>query len=81
MNYMTLKQASDKWGISPRMINYYCSEGRIPGAENMGRVWLIPTDAEKPTDKRYKSFKTRIDAEQKAVTEQGEIAYEKNFDR
>lgn len=24
MDYMTLKQASDKWGISPRMINYYC---------------------------------------------------------
>ncbi len=81
MDYMTLKQASDKQGISPRMMNYYCSVGRITGAQMMGRVWLIPKDAEKPTDKRYKSFKSRIDAEQKAVTEQGEIIYEKNFDR
>lgn len=54
MDYMTLKQASDKWGISPRMINYYCSEGRIPGAEKMGKVWLIPKDAKKPADGRRK---------------------------
>lgn len=70
MDYMTLKQASDKWGISPRMINYYCFAGRITGAEKMGRVWLIPKDAEKPTDKRYKNFESRIEAKQKAVTEQ-----------
>ena len=31
MDYMTLKQAGEKWGISPRMINYYCSAGRIEG--------------------------------------------------
>lgn len=30
MDYMTLKEASEKWGISTRMINYYCTEGRIP---------------------------------------------------
>ena len=81
MDYITLKQASDKRGISPRMINYYCSAGRITGAEKMGRVWLIPKDAETPTDKRYKSFISRIDAAQKTVTGQGEIVYEKNPDR
>ena len=54
MDYMTLKQASEKWGISPRMINYYCSAGRIAGAEQMGRVWLIPKGAKKPDDERYK---------------------------
>ena len=32
MNYMTLKEASEKWGVSPRRINYYCSAGRIPGS-------------------------------------------------
>ena len=54
MDYMTLKQASEKWAISPRMINYYCSEGRIVGAEKVGTVWLIPKDAEKPVDGRTK---------------------------
>ena len=51
---MTLKEAGEKWSISPRMINYYCSAGRIHGAEKMGTVWLIPKNAEKPADKRTK---------------------------
>lgn len=38
MDYMTLKQTSEKWSISPRMINYYCSAGRIAGAVKMGTV-------------------------------------------
>ena len=54
MDYMTLKEAGEKWGISPRQINYYCSAGRIPGAEKMGTVWLIPKDAQKPVDGRTK---------------------------
>lgn len=32
MDYMTLKEASEIWGVTPRWINYYCSSGRIPGA-------------------------------------------------
>ena len=62
MDYMTLREAGDKWGISPRQINYYCSEGRIPGAEKMGTVWLIPKDAEKPIDGRTKQGKEQKNA-------------------
>ena len=54
IDYMTFREADEKWGISPPQINYYCSAGRIPGAEKMGRVWLIPDDAEKPVDGRTK---------------------------
>ena len=54
MDYMTLKETSEKWGISPRMINYYGTEGRIPGAVKMAGVWLIPKEAERPVDRRYK---------------------------
>lgn len=32
MDYMTLKETSEKWGVSVRQINYYCAGGRIPGA-------------------------------------------------
>ena len=35
MNYMTLKEASEKWGVTPRQINYLCAGGRIPGAVKM----------------------------------------------
>lgn len=54
MDYMTLKEASMKWGITPRMINYYCAKGRIPGAMKMANVWLISKDAKKPADGRRK---------------------------
>ena len=54
MDYMTLKEAGEKWGVIPRWINYYCSAGRIPGAVKMGTVWLIPKSAQKPKDGRRK---------------------------
>lgn len=53
--FMTVKQASEKWGISDRRIRVLCSEGKIPGAYQEGRGWKIPADAKKPADGRYKS--------------------------
>lgn len=58
MNYMTLKEASEKWGVTPRRVNYYCAGGRIPGAVKMAGVWLVPKDAEKSLDKRCKADKS-----------------------
>lgn len=57
MDYMTLKEASERWGISSRQINYYCTDGRILGAVKMAGVWLIPKNADKPADRRYKQSK------------------------
>ena len=54
MDYMTVKEVSEKWGVTPRRINYYCAGDRIPGAVKIATIWLIPTDAEKPIDRRYK---------------------------
>lgn len=60
MDYMTLKETSEKWGVSVRQINYYCADGRIPGAVKMAGVWLLPKDAEKPVDMRTKQGKGKI---------------------
>jgi hypothetical protein len=54
LNYMTVKEAGEKWGIGSRMVTLYCADGRIKGAEKIGIMWLIPKDAEKPEDGRYK---------------------------
>lgn len=51
---ISLKEASEKWGVSVRQINYYCVGGRIPGAVKMAGVWLLPQNAEKPVDGRTK---------------------------
>lgn len=55
--YITLKEASKKWGISERRIRILCSNGRIEGATKIGPMWVIPSDSEKPEDKRVKSVK------------------------
>ena len=60
MDYMTLKEASEKWGVTPRRINYLCAADRIPGAIKMATIWLIQKDAQKPADKRYKNSKTTL---------------------
>ena len=62
MDYMTLKETSEIWGITPRQINYYCAAYRIPGVVKMGTVWLIPKDAEKPIDGRTKQGKENKNA-------------------
>ena len=55
--YMNIKEASEKWEISPQRIQVLCSEGRIDGASKLGREWAIPIDADKPTDNRVTSGK------------------------
>ena len=59
--FFTVKQASEKWGISDRRIRVLCSEGKIPGAYREGRVWKIPVDAKKPADGRYKSKESLLE--------------------
>ncbi|MEG1640359.1 MAG: DNA-binding protein [Ruthenibacterium sp.] len=54
MDFLTTKQASELWGISPRRIAILCEHGRIAGAVKAGKTWLLPPDAKKPTDKRLK---------------------------
>lgn len=53
--YMTVNEASAKWGISDRRIRVLCAEGKIPGVIKEGKSWKIPLDTAKPIDGRYKS--------------------------
>jgi len=52
MEYMTTREAEEKWNISERRIRQLLGEGRIEGAVKVGSTWNIPKDAIKPTDKR-----------------------------
>ena len=52
MEYMTTREAEEKWNISERRIRQLLQEGRIEGAIKVGSTWNIPKDAIKPLDKR-----------------------------
>ncbi|MDR2569715.1 MAG: helix-turn-helix domain-containing protein [Oscillospiraceae bacterium] len=57
MDYISTKEAAEKWGVSERLIQKLCKENRIPGVVRFVRVWAIPTDAKKPKDGRIKNVR------------------------
>ncbi len=57
MEYLSLRETAEKWGISIRRVQVLCNEKRIPGAKKIGSFWVIPENAEKPKDQRIKSGK------------------------
>lgn len=52
MDYISVSQAAEKWGVSERSIRNYCQQGRIIGAVLNGHSWLIPESSEKPDRKK-----------------------------
>jgi DNA adenine methylase len=62
MALMTARDAATIWGISQRRVAIYCSENRIDGAVLMGNMWLLPQDAQKPSDARSTRFQPKTPA-------------------
>lgn len=52
--YITVQEASEKWGVSQRQIQILCKNNRIPGATRLSRIWIIPNNIEKPTKSKRK---------------------------
>lgn len=55
MEYIKTSKAAEKWGISSRRVRILCSQGKIPGTIRKGKLYFIPSDAEKPRDSRFKA--------------------------
>ena len=54
MDYITTKEAAEKWGLTERRVQVLCRQGKIPGVARLGWAWAIPKDAKKPEDSRKK---------------------------
>lgn len=65
MDYMTVKEASKKWGLGIRIVTLYCAGGRMEGAVKKGNLWLIPENTARPDDRRRK--KNSFQKEKKSV--------------
>lgn len=59
MEYITTKEASQKWGISAIRITILANDGRIPGAQRLGKSWLIPATAVKPEKLKPRQSKNK----------------------
>lgn len=54
MDYITAKEAAEKWGISQRRVQLLCEQGRVAGAVRLGWAWAIPKESDKPGNARLK---------------------------
>lgn len=56
MNYISVKDAAQRFHISERRMQKLCESNRISGCTMISGVWLIPEDVQKPTDERLSSI-------------------------
>ena len=42
MAYISVREAAAAWGVSERLVQRYCAQGRIAGARKFGVSWEIP---------------------------------------
>ena len=45
MQYITVQEAAQKWGVTPRRVQMLCNEEKILGAVRFGKSWMIPSTA------------------------------------
>lgn len=48
MEYISVKEYAEKFGVSQRTVRNYCAQGKIKGAFLTGKTWNIPYDAVLP---------------------------------
>lgn len=60
--FMTASEAAVKWNISHRRVITLCNENRIEGVGMLGKMWIIPIDAEKPIDARTTRYDETVNA-------------------
>lgn len=65
MEYISVRDAAQKWNISERLVQKYCAMGRIDGAKKFGTSWEIPAGAVKPKDPRKEKNAPTIQRERR----------------
>lgn len=81
MEYISVRQFADKFGIAERTARNYCAAGKIEGAQLVGKTWRIPTAACLPRRKQCQS-PTLLDVlrEQRADGAKGGIYHRTQID-
>ena len=52
MDFITVKEAAEKWKVSERRVQILCNTDRIKGAYRFGKSWMIPSTAVLPNARR-----------------------------
>ena len=52
MDFITVKEAAEKWGVSVRRVQILCAQERVKGAYRFGKSYMIPAEAILPNARR-----------------------------
>lgn len=83
MQYISVAEFSEKYGVSERTVRNYCAAGKIAGAFLTGKTWNIPADAVVPKRKKKKAAVSPLLAilrEQKEMRLRGSIYHRTQVD-
>ena len=83
MEYVSVAEIAEKWGVSERSVRNYCATGRIADAKLIGKTWHIPATAQKPARTNKKTAipsLLQILREQKAAKMTGGIYHKIQID-
>ena len=50
--YLTVQQFAARHGVHSVTVRLWCASGLVPGAQKLGRDWIIPSNAARPVDGR-----------------------------
>ncbi len=81
MEYISVSQFAEKFGVSERTARNYCTSGKIDGAFITGKTWNIPADAPLPKKGKTKASEllTRL-REEKDIRMKGGIYHRIQID-
>ena len=81
MDYLSVTQFAQKYGVNERTVRNYCAVGKIQGAFLTGKTWNIPADADLPHKgkKRLSPLLSRL-REEKAAQLKGGIYHRTQID-
>lgn len=73
MDYLSVVQFAEKYGVSERTVRNYCASGKIEGAFLTGKTWNIPEDAilPKKSKKKQSTLLVRLREEKNAKLKGG----------
>ena len=83
MEYISVIQFAEKYGIAERTARNYCANGKIEGAFLTGKTWNIPADATIPRRKASKAMSSPLLTalrEQKGAKMKGSIYHHTQID-
>lgn len=81
MEYLSVVQFAEKYGVSERTVRNYCASGKIEGAFLTGKTWNIPEDAILPkrSKKKQSPLLLRL-REEKSIRLKGGIYHRTQID-